>query len=379
MNFFENITFRRARSNSDNNKTNVSGVSSEILDGTTSSLPDISSDEIDITQQLQNQIKTLEIDLKSAHTEIETLSLENNNLKRKNDELMKKNELYKKVTQSPIAKQKSPTPKKKPAILTNTQHTQTVQDKTPIRTVHTQTETGLIVNKRTTTTEANNTQESKLQKQPLLERVEPTNANHKNIRVLSTNRKHKVLSAAADGVPINKKYEICHFLTPNVNIGQLIKGLDTKLSGFTKNDYCIILIGEEDFRNPNDYYKISSQLRYILQKVKHTNIVICLPTYKYYMATDAYNWRVDNFRKLLHLEVQALNHVFLFDPNKNGTYDSSMIHRHSGTINNSGMRAIFKGLHNLIEEIEQKYSNHKVQLNNLTESESNTEMQFFRE
>lgn len=378
MNFFENITFRRARRNSEANKTNESEVSSEILDGTTSSLPDMSNDEIDLTQQLQSRIETLEINLKSAHKEIETLLLENSNLKRRNEELLEKNELYKKVTYSPV-KQKSNTPKKKkPLTLTSTQHTQTLQVDIGKKNTHTQTETYF---KPLTEKTMGTTHEKvvTLEKQSILERSEPKNLNEKKICILSTNKKHKVLSAAEYNVPINKTFELCHFLTPNVGVKQLIKGLDTKLSKFTKNDYCIILIGEEDFKNPSEHFNLSLSLKQMLQKVNNTNIILCLPTHKYYTATNIYNWRVDNFSKLLHLEVQAHKHVFVFDPNKNGTYDSSMIHKLYGCINNSGMKAIFRGLYKLINEIDRKYINYKIQETAQKEKECDeSHMQFFR-
>lgn len=382
MNFFDNITFRRKRSNSDCNKTNVSEVSSEILDGTTSSLPDISNDETELSKQLQERIEMLELELKSAHQEIEILLLENKDLKYSNEELLKKNELYKKVTQSP-SKPRTTTPKKKPPTISYNKQTQSepahMNDQTTINrsTQHTQTELRLIPEDKQIQQTFEFTQGNL---KNTLERTEPQNVNDKRVCILSTDKKSKILSVAENNVPANKKYQICHYLTPNVDSKQMLKGLGSKISHLTKNDYCLIIIGEEDFLAPRDHFSIARHIQERLLKEEHTNIIICLPKLKHCNSINhdmnMYNWSINNFNNILCLELQSLKHVFIFNPNKNVKYNSCMIYKISGTLNYKGMRAIIQGMYKLIEDTETQYIHNSNQIYTQEGKETNT--QFFR-
>ncbi|KAJ8723137.1 hypothetical protein PYW08_003049 [Mythimna loreyi] len=114
MNFLDNITFRRNRSKSEtktNDTEENSSLTNSPIDGTTTSLPDISDDEDEQITKLKQQLEQLTLELNSAHNEIESLTLENMKLNHLNQELQKQNALYKKVACSP-AKLKLQTPNK---------------------------------------------------------------------------------------------------------------------------------------------------------------------------------------------------------------------------------------------------------------------------
>lgn len=85
--------------------------------------------------------------------------------------------------------------------------------------------------------------------------------------------------------------------------------------------------------------------------MKHTNIIICAPTYKYGSHCNMYNWRVQNFNNLLYLDTLAQEHAYFLDSNKNLTWDYNMFDRRTGTIYNNGMKTIFKDIQEFIDGI----------------------------
>lgn len=119
MNFFENITFRKKQRHS---MTEISfdetNANSTKIDGSTSSLPNLSADDDTLLiQQLKLQIEDLTSKLNSAHEEINNLSLENCELKKSLSEVTSKNEVLKKATfklaneTTPRKKSRSSTPR----------------------------------------------------------------------------------------------------------------------------------------------------------------------------------------------------------------------------------------------------------------------------
>lgn len=121
MDFLQNITIRRTRTQSDSNLNKTNELSTDTLDDESdnteslSSLPNLSKEyqQKELLIMFKAQIENLETELRGAHQEIECLSLENTNLKKLNQDLVKKNKLYKTVTCRPVKSTKTITPNKK--------------------------------------------------------------------------------------------------------------------------------------------------------------------------------------------------------------------------------------------------------------------------
>jgi hypothetical protein len=325
MNFLENITFRRNRTKSDSIVTESNSLE-EIIDNSANSLPEISQDG-DTVHQLEafkEQIDKLTNELNSAHNEIESLSIENNKLKRINEDLVKKTELYKKVTLSPISTTPNLKRQKRKNITNNSQP-----------------------NKSRTDIDKHNKQNT-----PATDRTHSYQTQNQlpKISIISTNKNNKILSIAEKTF---SDYRLCHYLTSNCKLKQLIHSLESKLTNYTLKDFCVILIGEDDFKTTNDYSDIIICLRETLLKTLHTNVILCLPTFKQGRYTTVFNSRVEIFNNMLYLDVATHEYVYLIDSNKNLSYDSEMYNYNTRSINNHGMRTIFEDILTLINNIKE--------------------------
>lgn len=360
MNFLENITFRRNRAKSESNtndENEITVLTDSPLDGTATSLPDISQDEDDHITGLKLQLERLTMELNGAHKEIESLTLENMNLTRLNQELQKQNELYKKVTCSPI-KIKPQTPKNKKTRAKANQSkgkhlenpVQCAESSTSVETTILSTSVNNHQQLDKTITDGVNFNTGKLQSDSRMQCKEQKYGNKitkSKICILSTNKTNKVLKIAEDTFP---NYSICHYLTPNCGLRNLISNLDLKLKKYTLNDYCIIFIGEEDFHRTQNYVELTINIRETLSKLQHTNIILCAPTFKLNEYSTMFNSRIETFNSLLHLDACTYNYVYLFDSNYYLTYDFAMFRKKSRTVNNRGIANIFRNLSLMISE-----------------------------
>lgn len=150
------------------------------------------------------------------------------------------------------------------------------------------------------------------------------------------------------------------------------------------DDFCILIIGEDDFTATKNYVELVANIRETLQKVQNTNVVICVPTYKYGHDREylLYNQRVENFNNLLYLDALTHEYAYIFDSNKKLKYDYSMFKNSSGSINNNGLRVMFKALKNYMIGITKFYKNINVNETNAPNGKINgnkTESTFFRE
>lgn len=384
MDTHKNVTLRRANTNL--NFTDETDMSVDLSDVTSNSLPDVNIDQNEQIKNLQLEIKEIQIQLSSAHSEVEQLLLENKNLQRQNKELQKKNDFYRKVGSSPSNKSSPMTQKRmnnsqsKPKIHNQTQtYSEKLSDNiTKQKNQVTQTDEkaiGLIegYDKETQTNkerqikvldnvtqtdieiETNSTETQTIWEgeNELLGKVRRTgsmeNTKHildntvqtkqtRKICILSTNSHNKILAIAENTLTYS---EVCHYLKPKNKTRELLMEIDAKLENFTLNDYCIIMIGEEDFKTTTDYFETTKVIRETLQQLKHTNIIICLPTYKYGKALDVYNWRIETFNNLLYLDVSTHEYAYIIDSNEVLKYDYSMFNRFTGKINNYGLKLIF--------------------------------------
>lgn len=368
MNFLENITFRRNRTTDRQSQSDDDDIPQTQNIDTESSLPEISDDDSDGVQKLRERIESLQTELKNAHDEIEALSLQNREYKRCNDDLQKTNELLltMKVPKGPANGNITPKKRRNRNKISNTESSSKSNRMTDI--------TPKPKNKN-------------LAKKVELEQATQTKSKQKKICILSTNKHNKVLSIAEDS--LDNYSTLCHYLKPNSVFKGLLTGIDSKVADFTMNDFCIVLIGEEDFRTPDNYFIKIADIRCTLQKLTHTNVIICLPTYKYGNFMDAFNWRVETFNNLMYLDTLTHEHAHIFDSNKKLDYDYTMFNRNTCRINDHGMRVILENLKYLINSIQQ-YNNtknlqeqlHDVNINldaSGQDSSASIQSQFFRD
>lgn len=331
MNFFENITFRKTRTQSTSEilSNDESSTNNSKIDVTTSSMPNLSCDENNIQiQELKEQIVQLTLQLNSAHEEVNNLSIENLELKTTIQKLTFTHEGLGKATDklsvdivTPRNSQKITTPRSN-----STKKTQKWNK------VH-----STPISQRSLTAPATQLQEKTTQPR------EPTTKLKlaRKICIISANKTNKILSIA-ENTFLNT--ELCHYILPSCGILQLISNINKKLEHFSKEDYCVILIGEEDFRKTTNYFDIIVEIRKTLQKIQHTNIILCLPTFNCNNYSPMYNSRIETFNNLLYLDLHSYNYATLLDSNFELSYDHSMFYKRSGKLNNYGMYNIMSNI-----------------------------------
>lgn len=306
MNFLENITFRRPNVRSMIELPNDEANSTcSPLDGSANSLPD-SDDEN--TRELKLQIEALTIKLSAAQDEINSLRAENQELKStlmiakelQNDNLNKSKKTTLAIISDPLTKNTS--------MLSQRNDMKTQNDKI------------------------------------LSEKKEKASMQSK-ICILSANKTNKIISIAEKNL---QDFKLCHYITPNAGIKQIINNLHTKIKDFSKKDYCIILIGKEDFNSTNDYCDIIIHLRETLKAIENTNIILCLPTYKYHEYSTWFNCRIEAFNNLLCLDIQTHKYATLLDSNLELSCDFKTFSKYNGCIKDYGMNNIFENLAKLI-------------------------------
>lgn len=342
MNFLENITFRRTRTRSEPNNDDSDIISQSLNCTTSNSMPDMSDDEDDQLSILKNQIGKLTAQLNSAHTEIELLSLENKNLRQVNEDLMKKNDIFKKINYSP-AKQKKQTPKKSTNNSKKTKQTQTIEN---MRTNCTPSTHVTLKNKN----EDIDLCLSSTSQEKILHTNQNISSLKRKICIISSETSSRIYKLAQGTQLCN--FEICHYRKPNCNLNLLLDNIDEKVRNFTYCDYCIVYVGEVHFRKTHNYIELVSFIREKLIALKHTNFIICLPTFKYMVNNNImYNSRIETFNNLLCLDAETYNYAYILDSNLNLPYTSDTYSHLYGTLNNKGLNIVISDLQDLVLNI----------------------------
>lgn len=385
VNYDSNITFRKPyRTNSLNDICNETRSETSLFDTTMLSIPGSSSlhDSNENVSNLTEQLKTLTEQLTCAHQEIEALNSENVRLKFDLQNALKLVDTYK-ICHSPGKKIMTPRspPKRKPEKSTKPIK-QTVTD-TQL-SIGTQTNTLPIKYNKETQTISHSKQTPQLQRKIIVSPnkyeqniLNTTSDTHNKICIISEN-KHNNIYAISKKILAEKNTCICHYLLPNSGINNLLNNLEGKLSNYSLEDFCVILIGETDFKTTKNYFSLIYYIRETLKRITHTNIILCVPTYKYSNYATMYNWRVENFNNLLYLDVITHGHVYFLDTNKNLTCDYRMFTRRTGVINDHGMCTIFTDIRQLINYIKEHTPN-MTRENNLTKHSSNDHFIFDQE
>lgn len=336
MNYINNITFRRTRTQSEPNNDDSDDIISQSLEQTTSSLPEVSEDEDNNEIKiLKEKIDSLTSQLNSAHKEIESLSLENSNLKKQNEEFTKKNMVYKKIANSP-AKVKVMTPKNITKKLTKTKQTQTIR----ISENDSASENNLTNGNDNSLGNTNTKVIRDTQKCPSKPKI-----------CLISSETSSMLHNLATTTGL-QNYDMCHYRKPKCGLEQLLDKIDGKVKDFTHSDFCIIYIGEEDFLKTRNYIELVIFIREKLLNLTHTNFIICLPTFKYMEnANIMFNSRIETFNNLLYMDTITHCYAHILDSNLNLPYSYDTYNLRYKTLNKHGLKIVVSDLQNLIIDI----------------------------
>lgn len=267
MDYFTNITFRRGtRTKSETNNESCDGkeLSSQTIDGSTCSLPDLSADG-STCLNVESEIKELKLQVAIAHNEVKELSLQNSSLANELDALRKKYELVKKLTKYSTPKkhkQKTSTPSKSSNI--NPKNANTSVERMPTNLVkdsknHTPTTpipcTSKCVAPETKTSPyAHNTMTMTLPKILQEKRIKTTQS-----EAISSNKPYKIhilgdesvrglasLMLKARQYKWNDLYQISSTVMPFANTKQIIGSSKTTLSSLSTQDIIILSTGNHD-------------------------------------------------------------------------------------------------------------------------------------
>lgn len=192
------------------------------------------------------------------------------------------------------------------------------------------------------------------------------------ICLISTDRINKTYTIAKN--TLKGDYDVCHHLLPNRGIRQLFHGIKTKLEDFTLEDYCIVLMGKEDFNVTENYYDLVVCIREALQDIVHTHVILCVPTFKHGRYTDLFNSRVERFNALLGLDAETHQYAYLIDSNLNLNYDYTMFRTSDGIINNRGLNQVMTDVNEKLLMIQNWYKGSDSENHQLCEAESITEL-----
>lgn len=356
MSFFGNITFRKKnRTQSESHETDEeSNPSKNNTYASINSMPELSDEENEEMKDLKSEVIKLKNELKVAHNEIANLNLEIEQMKSQMNDMSRKNIICRKVTES--LKNNCVTPKKKkgkgrksqleniPNSSNNTNYISHSDSEQPAHIV--QDNSKKIMN----TLQHGNT-------------VKPRN----KLCIMSCYKRNAVLDIA-ETIFNGGDYQIMHYLTPNAGIREQLKCINEKLTDFTYQDYCIIMIGEEDFTKTNNYHELIRYLRATIQNISHTNVILCTPTYNCGRHQTMYNWRVEIFNNLLYSDVESHGYAYFFDSNANLTYDNYMFSKYGGYLNNRGMRTVLTTLN---QELNSLKKQNVIQNNSVTKNIQN--------
>ncbi|KAJ2952561.1 hypothetical protein O0L34_g6883 [Tuta absoluta] len=173
------------------------------------------------------------------------------------------------------------------------------------------------------------------------------------IYVLSNNNRNKILQAISHHYEPNQ-FTYSHHIKTGVGIKILLNNLSTELLNYTKNDYCIVLIGEADFKygsnlkSLHDFENLIQYIRETLEKISNTNIILAMPTYV--CGAMIFNHNVEIFNTLLYRDTLKNNYAYFFDSNADLSFD--MFSEHTGKLTNTGYNELFANLRTFIQDLD---------------------------
>lgn len=107
-------------------------------------------------------------------------------------------------------------------------------------------------------------------------------------------------------------------------------------------------MGENVFNASNDYKNIVDHIRNVLLSVQHTNIILCLPTFKYCNQANIFNRRIEMFNHLIYHDNLKYEYCYILDSNRNLRYSYDMFSNYNGQINVNGIKTILNDINQLL-------------------------------
>lgn len=171
----------------------------------------------------------------------------------------------------------------------------------------------------------------------------------------------------------------CIYLTPGAGTHELFSGLQHKLQDFTLSDFCVIYIGDKDFKTSTNYHTLVELIQEQLSQVQNTNIIICLPTFKISEYSNLFTKRVETFNNLLYQTNLTNEFCHILDSNLHLSYERDMFSKF-GNVNRLGFRTIFNDLIHLLNALSCDLNLSQINKNirDTTLPDDPTETQFFR-
>lgn len=176
---------------------------------------------------------------------------------------------------------------------------------------------------------------------------------------LSTNRKRKLcLISNNNRLKITQmmqvddfysQFDLCHYIYTGCGIDVLLGDIENKTKHFTKDDYCVIMIGETDIYYSQKVEMLVENIRKKLLQITNTNIIIAAPTY--ICGKIIYNYRIESFNNQLYEKCIDLSNVYVFDSNKE--LDFNMFSKITGKINRKGIKCNLNSLAELTINIQE--------------------------
>lgn len=323
---------------SDDESTDVSTNTAKL----NRSCPEVQLNGREQAEELKEENYKLKLELESADEEIKNLLSENKSLKNRITKLESLNRVLTRVCSSTkkVSSSKIQRNSLKKRVLdfsfkdnSITEHTENERKDRSLNTSNTT---------------------KKIETETKDDSIKLKNQDTRKLCIISSNSRNKILQFTRGKI---EHSEICHYITPGAGAKQLLSGIENKLLNFNFDDYCIIFIGEADFKETNNYSDLIADIRNTLLNVQHTNIILCLPAYKF--AKTLYNKRVETFSNLLYEDNSYCEYVYLLDSNKNLEYSSRMFTARGGFVNNLGYKVIAENLNELIGEITHYFDLHE--------------------
>lgn len=345
---FDNVTYRKRQTAGSLDSTidlSITTYENEgtLLDTTMMSLPDSlhNSSSGDTINNLNEQIKMLQMQLMSAHQEIENLNCENIRLKSDLQLSLKSAERYKNICLTPDRKINTPSSIRKKQFR---------EQKTPVtqyKNYNKAKKSSQMLDKETQT--IHGTTDSQAQSQYDVQsssqkcRIANKNVTGTKLTSKPKNKLCVISSGCTKGTLhlireiFSDHFDYCHYLLPNTATKDWISNIEHKLQNFTLSDYCLIFISENDIKN-KEYINLLDNLNNSLKSATHTNNIICTPTY--IKGALIHNYKVELFNNLLCLDVKNREYAYVFDSNAYLAHE--MFSYKTGIINKNGWRKIYE-------------------------------------
>lgn len=299
------------------------------------SCPDAGTNHREELEEMRKTIQYLQEKLEAADNEIANLLLENGTLKKKMESCEQKVDNLTRICKS--------TPKSTHNFKSSQENRKTQRSSKSSRKEPRKLE---YAEERNSTSEKSLREIEISEKPNIRDNSHLETQNNKTKLCLISNQKYIGTLAAIEGT-FDSNVDYCHYSTPNCELNAVLKTLNNKLINFTMSDYCVLLLGEIDFKGKHDNTELVRNIRNVVQKITHTNVIICLPTY--ICGAPIYNYVVEMFGKLLINDIQIDNYCYVFDTNQDLSFD--MFSYYSGGLNKYGIRNVFLNIQKFITEI----------------------------